>query len=139
MAFVPLIASEKNRAMKVNKNVTRSLAQATNVVNVLNGGIAMPRMSFQKKDEGYIYNVQVAGVEPEDFSVEIDSNNLFVYNLITMQEMRVPYLLKRIVIPAEVNYDEITAEFSKGRLSIFMPYNDLARGYHRDVDIVTKP
>jgi len=108
------------------------------VANVLHGGIAMPFMNLEMRKEGYIYNVQLAGVEPDDFNVEIDSNNLFIYNLITMQEMKVPYLLKRLVIPAEVDFDEIVAEYSKGRLRVFMPFGGLANGYHREVDIIKK-
>ncbi|MEM9326206.1 MAG: Hsp20/alpha crystallin family protein [Bacteroidota bacterium] len=124
--------------MKVENNVTRSLAQTASVVNVLNGGIAMPFMKLEKRKEGYIYNVQLAGVNPEDFNVEIDSNNLFIYNLITLQDMKVPYLLKRMVIPAQVDYNEITAEYSDGRLRVFLPFNGLASDYHREVDIIKR-
>ena len=42
---------------------------------------------------------------------------------------------KSIVIPAEVNYRNITAEYNKGLISIKLPFNELADGYHQDIDL----
>lgn len=125
--------------MKIDKNLTRSLAQSASVMNMINGGITMPLMSLKKKADEYIFNIQLAGVDPDDFSVEIDSHNLFVYHQMRFDnEMEIPYMLQRLVIPAEVNYNEIRAEFDEGKLRIVMPFNELANGYHRDIDIIKK-
>ena len=125
--------------MKIDKNLTRNLAQSASVMNIINGGITMPLMSLKKNKGEYVFNIQLAGVDPDDFSVEIDSHNLFVYHQMHFDEtMEIPYLLQRLVIPPAVNYDEIRAEFDEGKLRILMPFNELTNGYHRDVDIVRK-
>ena len=125
--------------MKVDKNLTYSLAQSAYVMNVLNGGMTMPLMSLDKRKDEYVFNIQLPGIDPDAFSVEIDSHNLFVYHQMHFSEdLKVPYMLQRLVIPAEVNYEKIRAEFNEGSLRIVMPLNELANGYHRDVDIDKK-
>ncbi len=127
------------REMRVDKNLTHSLAQSAAVMSVINGGITMPVMSLEKATNKYIFNIQLAGVDPDDFSVEIDSPNLFVYHQMRFdEEMEVPYMLQRLVIPANVNFEKIRAEFDEKTLRVVMPFNELADGYHRDVDIVRK-
>lgn len=125
--------------MKINKKLTHSLAQSAAVMNGINGGITMPVMSIKKAADEYIFNIQLAGVDPDDFSVEIDSHNLFVYHQMRFDaELEIPYMLQRLVIPANVNYDKIRAEYGEGKLRVVMPFNELANGYHRDVNIVRK-
>ncbi len=124
--------------MEFGRDITRNLAQIANVTGVLDGGIAMPLISFDRETNEYIYNFQVPGVEPDDFSVEIDSKNLLIFHSITLDGHAVPHLLHRMVIPTDVDYDLITAEFEAGKLRIVMPFNDLARGYHRDIDIIKR-
>lgn len=127
------------REMKVDKNLTHSLAQSAAVMNVINGGITMPVMSLKRTSDEYIFNIALAGVDPDDFSVEIDSHNLFIYHQMRFdEELEVPYMLQRLVIPANVNYEKIRAEYDEGKLRVVMPFNELANGYHRDVDIVKK-
>jgi len=128
-----------SKAMKIDKNLTNSLAQSAAVMNGINGGITMPVMSLNRTSDEYIFNIHLAGVNPDDFSVEIDSHNLFVYYQMRFDDdMEVPYMLQRLVIPANVNYEKIRAEFDAGKLRVVMPFNELANGYHRDVDIVKK-
>ena len=125
--------------MRIDKNLTHSLARSAAVMNVINGGITMPVMSLKRASDEYIFNIQLAGVDPDDLSVEIDSHNLFVYLQMRFDEgMEVPYMLQRLVIPANVSYEKIHAVYDEGKLKVVMPFNELANGYHRDVDIVKK-
>ena len=124
--------------MRIGKDITKNLAQTAYVMNVLDGGIAMPLVSFNKEQNEYVYIFHLPGVEPDDFNVEIDNKSLFVYHKISFDETAIPHLLNRIIIPGDVDYDLISAEFEDGRLKIVMPFNDLANGYHRDIDIIRK-
>lgn len=125
--------------MKIDRALIRNLGQTAFVMNAIDGGTVMPRMSLDKKQDQYIYNLRLPGVSSEDFNVEIDSHNLFIYQLMRLDsEMEIPYMVKRLVIPAEVNYELITAEFDGGKLKIVMPFNELANGYHRDIEIIKK-
>ncbi|MEL7006772.1 MAG: Hsp20/alpha crystallin family protein, partial [Bacteroidota bacterium] len=108
--------------MKFGRDITKNLAQTAYVMNVLDGGIAMPLVSFDKQKKEYIYLFKLPGVEPDDFSVEIDNQNLFVYHRISFDEVAIPHLLNRIIIPADVDYDLISAEFEDGKLKIVMPF-----------------
>ena len=122
--------------MKFGRDITKNLAQTAYVMNVLDGGIAMPLVSFNKAKNEYVYLFHLPGVEPEDFNVEIDQKNLLVFHRISFDDTAIPHLLNRIVIPADVDYERISATFEEGKLRIVMPFNELANGYHRDVDII---
>ncbi len=122
--------------MRVNKNFTKTLAQTANILNVLNGGMTMANVYFNRKKDHYLYQIEIPSVDPEQFSVEIDLSNLFIYQKMHFDsELEIPYMIRRLNIPAEVNYKQISAEYGDGRLSIILPFNELAGGYHRDIEI----
>ncbi len=124
--------------MRFGRDITKNLAQTAYVMNVLDGGIAMPFMAFNKERNEYTCQVQLPGVDPDDFIVEIDQKNLLVFHKINFDGSPIPHLLHRVIIHADVDYESITAEFEDGILTIVMPFNDLANGYHREVDIIKK-
>lgn len=124
--------------MRFGNDITKNLARSGYVMNVLDGGIAMPLMSFEKKAQQYVYAMHLPGVDAESFSVEIDGMNLMIYHGMNFDGKDVPHLITRLVIPAEVDFRQIYAEYEAKRLRIVMPLNDLADGYHRDVEIIRK-
>ena len=122
--------------MKTEKSLTKLLAQTGKVTSVLNGGMSLASTSFKKNEDHYLFTMHVPGVDPELFSVEINKNNLFIYQLMDFeQETSVPCLTNRINIPSDVDYELITADFEDGSLKIVMPFNELANGYRRKIDI----
>ena len=124
--------------MKVKRELMKILAQSAYVTNLLDGGIAQPMMTLEKNDTEYLLSLRLAGTGPDDLSVEIDKDNLFIYHLIGIdEEMKIPYLLRSLVIPSGVNFEEITAEFQDGQLRVILPFDELTNGYHREVEINT--
>ncbi|MBV6645951.1 MAG: Hsp20/alpha crystallin family protein [Cyclobacteriaceae bacterium] len=123
--------------MKVDNSTTSSLAQSAYVMNILGGGMSMPNLQFEKHKDHYTYTVQLPGVEPDRYNVEIDHHNLFIYHVMDFDDqLEVPYMIKRIIIPAEVDYKNITADYVDGHLRVTLPFNELADGYHKDIEIL---
>jgi len=122
--------------MRGNKQLTKTLAQTANIMNVLNGGMTRATVSFDRKSDHYLYQVEIPSVDPDHFSVEIDFSNLFIYQKMNLNpELEIPYMISRLNIPAEVNYQGISAAYGEGKLRIVMPFNELADGYHKDINI----
>ena len=122
--------------MNVDKNISQTLSQSAYVMNTIGGGMAMPKVRFKAYDDHYLFRLRVPGVDPNNFNIEIDHQNLFIYQQIHFDdELEIPHLVRRLIIPAEVNYRNITAEYHQGLITIKLPFNELANGYHRDIDL----
>ena len=97
----------------------------------------MPIITFRKESDRLIYNVQLAGVDADDFIVEISNGLLLLFHQMWLKEdMEVPYLLNQFIIPPNVNVDEISAEYENGNLRVIMPVDEFSHGYRRNVDIL---
>jgi HSP20 family molecular chaperone IbpA len=68
--------------------------------------------------------------------IEVANQNLFVFQKMEFEtQMVVPYMLKRLSLPADVDYERISAVYENGQLQVYLPFNELADGYHRHIDI----
>lgn len=122
--------------MKADKNITKGLAQSAFVMNVLGGGMSMPKSQLKKLDDHYLLKMNIPGVHPEHLSVEVNDQHLFVFQLMDFQQkVEIPYMVQRLLIPSEVEFDQIKAEYEAGELHVILPYNELAGGYRRHIDI----
>jgi HSP20 family molecular chaperone IbpA len=122
--------------MKENQNLTNVLAQSAYVMNTIGGGISMAKATLNKFKDHYLYQLRVPGVHAESLKVEIDNSNLFIFQQMKMdQSFNLPYMISRINLPAEVDYQHISAAFEDGKLNVILPLNELSDGYHRDIDI----
>jgi HSP20 family molecular chaperone IbpA len=53
-----------------------------------------------------------------------------------MDSMEIPYMAKNIIVPADVDLEEISASYHDGFLEVNMPINsEYAGGYRRKIDI----
>lgn len=122
--------------MKEDRNLLKGLAQSAYVMSTIGGGMSMPNARLIKKEDHYLYKLSIPGVDHEHMSVEINNQHLFIFQLMGYDsETEIPYMVKRLLIPAEVEFEQIRAEYDSGQLNVIMPFNELAGGYHRHVDI----
>ena len=122
--------------MKAEMNISKGLAQSAFVMNVLGGGMSKPKSKLKKLDDHYLLKLNIPGVDAEQLSVEINNQHLFIFQIMNFKEdVEIPYMVQRILIPVEVNFDEIRAEYEKGDLHVILPFSEMAGGYQRHVDI----
>lgn len=122
--------------MRFDRNITKGLAQSALVMNTLGGGMSLPVSKIKKEEAQYVYNLSIPGVDADALSIEINNNNLLIFQNMVFNGVTVPYMIQRVLIPSEVEFDQISAEYEAGQLFVTMPINELASGgYHRQVDI----
>lgn len=120
----------------MKKSITNDLANTANLLSVIGGGMSMPKAKLEKKSTYYELILKVPGVSPQAFSIDIVNNVLLIFQkLENNQNLKMPYLIKQVVLPVEVAIDQIHALHDDTNLVVRMPLNELAGGYYRHVDI----
>lgn len=119
----------------MKKDVTKELADAAGYINLVAGGTSMPNVSWNKTKKGYLLTVSVPGVAPDHFSIDIIDRTLLVFQRFENYEMPIPNLIHKVDIPFDVEVTGITASRTARKLKIALPFNEMAGGYQRHVDI----
>ena len=119
----------------MKRDVTKELADAACYVNLVAGGTSMPNLSWDKSKQGYKLTVSVPGVDPEQFSIDIVDQTLLIFQQFLDYNMPIPNLIHKVDIPFDVEVSEIRAYRTHRKLKVSLPFNELAGGYQRHVDI----
>jgi HSP20 family molecular chaperone IbpA len=117
----------------------RSFAQAANVANTLNGGMAKPRVTFSKEEDHYRISLCVAGTGEGSFKVEIINQSLYIFLFVDIEGVlaeALKYPLEILPIPSDVDFHNIGASYEGNTLHVRMPFNELANGYRQGIDIM---
>ena len=122
--------------MKIEKNLSKGLAQSAYVMNVISGGMTQVKSLIDKLDDHLLLQLEMSTVDPDSFSIELDHNDLFVYQLMDFgNDMEIPYLILKFMIPSGVNSAGISADYVEGKLNIVMPYSKKAGDFLREIEI----
>jgi HSP20 family molecular chaperone IbpA len=117
------------------RNVTKELAITANFMSLVAGGVSMPMVKWNRMEEKYLLEIGVPGVHPKQFSLDVIDNMLMVFQKHRVHSLRIPHLIHKVDIPFDVEVDEIRATYIGDKLSINLPFNALAGGYQRHIDI----
>lgn len=126
--------------MKLQGNMMNQFVRTTEILNTLSGGMIQPEMSLVRMDDHYEVRVRAPGIRSESFQVEIENNILEISALLDIVSLSVspdPYklVIKLVVIPFDVDIGKISAVYEYGKLTVILPYNEYASGYHKSVRI----
>jgi HSP20 family protein len=89
-----------------------------------------PPTDVFETDEDFIVRVEIAGMEEEDFSIELDGRNLIIRGVRPDQQERRAYhqmeirfgeFSSELEIPAPVKSDEVRADYQNGFLRVILP------------------
>ena len=123
----------------MKKNSYLDLVTAVDVLNTLNGGMSEPQFSVQEGDEGREIRVKIPGVNKESVHVEIHNNTLTIYHFTLVQSqdklIDMPRIVYSKIIPYFVDISRINARSEGDELIVLLPFNKLAKGYHRNLRI----
>lgn len=127
--------SKKRAKMKISNDIkAKLLAGAAN--SVFTSGMSMFAIQHTKNTENYIIEVKAPGVSAEAMHVEIRNNQLFIYYVLdTLKEQSSPYMIRQFAIPYDVNINGIWATHGEGLLKVYLPYNEFAKGFRKDIRI----
>lgn len=127
---------EKGKAMRINHVMTKNLAKSADMLNTVNGGTIFPTFDTFKQDDHYRLEVSIPSVDPDNIKVEVNGESLLVFQKIEMGDARIPSLLGVEKISADVALNGITAGYEDELLIIIMPFNEVAGGFRKEIDIL---
>jgi HSP20 family molecular chaperone IbpA len=119
--------------------VSDEIIQSIDITNTLSGGITEPNVKISQQQEYRQIELKVPGITEENMHVKINNNQLVVY-FERMVESRgetiyVPTIVYNKPIPYFIDAKKIRAQYVNGVLTVQLPFNELANGYHRDIPI----
>lgn len=121
--------------MKVDKETSKRLAETANVINNINGGSIFPTFKTTTEKDHYRLEVSVPSVEPEDIKVEVNGSDLMIYQNVHVNSYTLPNMLGMIKIAADVELENISAEFEDELLIVIMPFSEMSGGFQKEIDI----
>ncbi|MEO9482804.1 MAG: Hsp20/alpha crystallin family protein [Ekhidna sp.] len=121
--------------MRVDKEISKRLAETVNVVNNINGGSIFPTFIKTTEKDHYRLEVSVPSVAPDDIKVEVNGSDLLIYQNVHVNSYTLPNVLGMIKISADVELESISAEFDDELLVVILPFSELSGGFRKEIDI----
>lgn len=119
--------------------VSDEIIQSIDITNTLNGGKSEPIVKLSQHQEYRQIELKVPGMSEESMHVKINNNQLVVYFEHSVESrgetIYVPTIVYNKPIPYFIDATKIRAQYVEGVLTIQLPFNELANGYHRDIPI----
>jgi HSP20 family molecular chaperone IbpA len=128
--------------MKLSDSLVKNMIVTADLLNTINGGMSLPSTRMRKLEDYYELDVVAPGLSMNDLKIEIHNRHLSVFHFMpykapdhSMEQEGAPNIIHLQRIPFDVELDGITASYEEKHLKVIMPFNELAEGYHRSVDI----
>lgn len=125
--------------MDMKKEKYLDLITSIDVLNTLNGGVSEPRLWLEHYEDYREIRLRVPGISQDDIRVEIHNNNLAIFYLINILSgdrlIPLPRFVYNRNVPYYIDINKINARLEEEELIVYLPYNRLANGYHKDVRI----
>ncbi len=119
--------------------VSDEIIQTIDIANTLQGGISEPMVRLMRFPEYRQIELRVPGIGEDNMHVKINNNQLMVFynHLIESrgQVIAVPHFVYNKPIPYFIDANKIKATYEDNVLTVQLPYNELANGFHRDIPI----
>jgi HSP20 family molecular chaperone IbpA len=119
--------------------VSDEMLQSIDIANTLQGGVSEPIVKLSQHQDYRQIELKVPGMLEENMHVKISNNQLMVYFERTIETqgtvISVPFIVYNKPIPYFIDAENIRAQYNKGVLTVKLPFNELANGYHRDIPI----
>ncbi len=120
-------------------NMSDEIIQTIDIANTLNGGVAQPTMGLTKFADHHQLELKVPGVSESNLHVKVVNNRLLVFYEHPIATRGVVLPIPRIaydnLLPHFIDTENISAQFSAGTLWVHLPFNELPKGYQRDIPI----
>ncbi len=127
--------------MKVEDQLLiKNLATTAQLVNAINGGMAQPHVRLEKSDSEWVERMKVPGVSIESIKIEVKEGFLFVFQNLQMEdaEMELPYMIEMLNLTSKIDQEQIYAEYEDGEIVIHMPFDELASGFEKEIEIIRR-
>jgi len=127
--------------MKYDRDIktVHEILKSVDINNTLNGGRSEPQTSIKKYDGYYLLKAKVPGVEIDRLRVEIIDGKVIVHHPMAFEQalgdLTVPQVVAAFPITPKIDHKNITAHRVDNVVEVIMPFNEMADGYNRHIDI----
>ncbi len=129
--------------MQTEKNISKFLAGEAVAQSIVGGGISEAQVDMQASTDGLKIEITTPSLALDNYDIELKNQFLQIYtfygkSLLPMQEneaVKMPVLMKAIMLPPVVDSSQIDAVFDEGTLHIFLPFKDKEAMAGRKIDI----
>jgi len=125
------------KGMKNNRFL--DLLTSVDVLNTLNGGISEPRLSYHRHEHAREIRLYIPGITIDEVRVEVHNNTLSIFYFIPVMAngelIQMPQLVYSKVIPYYIDISKISSRGEANEPVVMLPYNKLAKGYHREIKL----
>lgn len=119
--------------------ISADVLQSIDIANTLQGGVSQPEVQLTKLPDGRQIELKVPGISNQQMHVKINNNQLIVYYEILVETrdkiIPIPFIVYNKPIPYYIDANRIKAMYVDKVLTVQLPYNELANGFHRDIPI----
>jgi HSP20 family protein len=123
--------------MNTKIEIPKELLAEIDFKNTVSGGMTESEVKAWASKEGYKMMVHARGVNQDEIKIEIRDKRFMVFYMLDVLEKteQMPYFLVNIPLSPEVDINNITARYEdNGRIYIKAPFNDWAKGQHREIE-----
>ncbi len=125
--------------MDTRLNLPQELLTSIDLLNTLNGGTTEPVVRLRKLPSQHEITLKVPGLPLTNIKIEIKDNQLVIYYWLPVmvggRAIQFTKFLYTNSIPYFVDAKSITASEEADSLVVSLPFNDLSKGYYRDLSI----
>jgi HSP20 family molecular chaperone IbpA len=119
--------------------VSEEVIQSIDLTNTLNGGVSESIVKLSQHLEYRQIELKVPGMSEDSMHVKINNNQLIVYFEHRIESrgetIYVPHIVYNKPLPYFIDAKNIRAQYYECVLTVQLPFNELANGYHRDIPI----
>lgn len=118
----------------------KNLAHTAELINAINGGMAQPKVQLEKSSQAWMLRMKVPGVSIENITIEVKDGFLFVFQNLSNDhsDMELPYMIEMLNLTSKIDMDSIYAEYVSGEILIHLPFDEMASGFEREIEIIKR-
>jgi HSP20 family protein len=121
----------------ISREFIRNIAPQLDLLNTVGGGIAQAVLRVDKGEKGVVVRVAAPSVQPENFHVLLNNNDLTVYCEYRHQpadKLGAPLFSQTLALPPNLDLSRIDAVYEGNELRVRIPFKDPA-AQQREIDI----
>jgi HSP20 family molecular chaperone IbpA len=119
--------------------VSDEIIQSIDISNTLQGGISEPVLILSEHADHKQIELSVPGISEEHLHVKINNNQLIIYFERSIESrgnvISIPFIVYNKSIPYFIDAEKISASYDEEVLTVQLPFNELSKGYQRDIPI----
>lgn len=122
--------------------IPKEILASVDLFNTLNGGRSQTLVNINRQEEGYEVLVKVPGLQADQLQVDVSDGRLWIYQLhpVLARENAeastfLPNSISNFVLPNGVDVTGISARYQNGTWSVFLPFDNLTKGFRKHVEI----